>query len=145
MVGDLVIDRDAIRVERLELGATGTSVTLSGTLMQFENPRYDLALNADFDVEQLAVLAGLPEPAGGAVRAEVTARGPLEALIAEAHIRGTDLSFRNLEGIQLVADTSYDRVAQQARFARLAIAAPVGNIEAQGVVSSESCVGHESA
>ena len=84
IAGDLVIDRDAIRVNQLEVGATGTRVALSGTLMEFENPRYDLALNADLDVEPLAMFAGVPDAAGGSVRAEVTARGPLETLTAEA-------------------------------------------------------------
>ena len=103
IAGDLVIDRDAIRVNQLELGATGTRVALSGTLVEFENPRYDLALNADLDVEPLAAFAGLPEAAGGFVRADVTARGPLEALAAEARVNGTALSFRRLEQMQLVA------------------------------------------
>ena len=139
--GDLVIDRDAIRVEKMELGATGTSITLSGSMAPFEDPRYDVALNADFDVEQLAVLAGMPDPTGGAIRAEVTARGPLKMLTAEARVTGTDLSFRDLERVRLIAQTTYDRAAQQVRLARLEVAAPVGNIDAQGIIALNTDAG----
>jgi Omp85 superfamily domain len=65
VVGDVVIDRDGIRVEQLELGAAATSVTLSSSMVRFEDPRYDLTLGGDFDIEQIAVLAGLPETATG--------------------------------------------------------------------------------
>ena len=141
VAGDLVIDRDAIRVEELELGATGTRLTFSGSLTEFENPRYDMALNADFDVEQLATLAGIPDPAGGSVRVKATARGPLETLTAQAHVNGADLSFRHLERLQLVAEASYDRAAQQARLARLEVTGPVGNIEAQGLIALNADAG----
>ena len=139
--GELVIDRDAIRVEQLDLGATGTSVTLSGTMVQLDDPRYDIALAANFDVTQLAVLAGIPDPAGGSVRAEVTARGPLGTLTAEARVSGTDLSFRDLEGVQLVAQMSYVRVAQQARLARLEVTGAVGSIDAQGIIALNTDAG----
>ena len=97
------------------------------------------------DVEQLAVLAGVPDPARGVVRAEVTARGPLETLTAEARVSGTDLSFRDLEGVQLVAETSYDRAAQQARLARLEVAGARRQRRRSGRHRAEYGCGHESA
>ena len=57
---------------------------------------------------------------------------------------GTDLSFRNLEGVQLVARTSYDRAAQQARLARLEVTGARRQRRGSGRHRAECRCGHES-
>ncbi|HEX5107881.1 MAG TPA: translocation/assembly module TamB domain-containing protein [Vicinamibacterales bacterium] len=141
IASDLVIRRDSLSVERLELAATGLTAAVSGTLTTFADPRYDIVLDARFDVERLGVLAGLGDPVGGAVQANLTARGRLEELAADAHVIGTDLKFRSLDGVQLTADASYERASQRARVTQLEMTGPQGHLAGQGDIALEPAAG----
>lgn len=136
--GDLALDAGAIAVRRLELAVAGSTFELTGSVADFDAPRSDLALAANLDVTKLAAFAGVAEPIGGTLRANLTARGPLEALAVEADVKGDALSFRDLPVLQLDAQAVYDASARQVRLDRLAAVSSAGTVRAQGLVATDA-------
>jgi outer membrane protein assembly complex protein YaeT len=141
VAGRIGLTPDGAQVEQLDLTAAGSTLSLAGNLIQFADPRYDLSLKARLDVTRLAAFAGLSEPVGGVVHADVNVRGPLTALAVRTQVRGEELSFRTLKQITLDADAAYDASARQARVMTMTVSAPLGRLRADGVVALDAAAG----
>jgi outer membrane protein assembly factor BamA/autotransporter translocation and assembly factor TamB len=142
IAGRVGLTPDGAQVERLDLTAAGSTLSLAGNLIQFADPRYDLSLQARLDVTRLAAFAGLPEPVGGIVTADVKARGPLTALAVRTQLHGEELSFRTLKQITLDADAAYDAAARQARVMTMNVSAPLGKLHAGGLLALDAGAGN---
>jgi outer membrane protein assembly factor BamA/autotransporter translocation and assembly factor TamB len=141
LLADLSFDPDKLTVERLELGAAGSTVSLAATAIKFKDPQYDFSLSARLDLARLAAIAGVNEPVGGIVQADVNLRGPLTAITVRTQLHGDDLTARTLTHIQLAAEANYDAGARQAQLVTLNVTAPAGNVRASGIVSLDPRAG----
>lgn len=139
--GAIAFDRETLRIQQLDIGAAGSTISLGGNLLKFNDPRYDVSLTGRLDVSRLAAFAGVNEPIGGFVRAEVNARGPVTEMAVRAKLRSDDLSFRTLNQLHLDAESVYDATSRQARIERLDIQAPQGRIHGDGVIALDDKAG----
>lgn len=139
--GALVLDRDALKVEQLDLTAAGSTMSLAGNVDGFADPRYDVALKARLDVTKLATFAGVADPVGGVIDADVKATGPLAKLAVRAAVKGEHLRYRTLQDMQLAADAVYDATAGQARVERLQLTGPLGSLRGDAMVALEPRAG----
>ena len=139
--GALTFDRDTLRIQQFDLGAAGSTISLGGNLLKFNDPRYDVSLTGRLDVSRLAAFVGVNEPIGGFVRAEVNARGPITEMAVRTKLRSDDLSFRTLDRLRLDVESVYDATSRQARIERLDLQAPQGRIHGDGLVALDDKAG----
>jgi outer membrane protein assembly factor BamA/autotransporter translocation and assembly factor TamB len=139
--GAIAFDRDTLRVDQFDIGAAGSTISLGGNLVKFNDPRYDVSLTGRLDVSRLAAFAGVNEPIGGFVRAEVNARGPFTEMAVRTKLRSDDLSFRTLDRLRLDTESVYDVPSRQARIERLDLQTPQGRIHGDGVVALDDKAG----
>ncbi len=100
-----------------------------------------MSLTGRLDVSRLAAFAGVNEPIGGFVRAEVNVRGPITEMAVRTKLRSDDLSFRTLDQLRLDAESVYDAASRQARIERLDIQAPQGRIHGDGLIALDDKAG----
>jgi len=131
----LSFDPKVLTIERVDLAAAGSTVSLAATAIKFNDPQYDFSLSATLDLARLAALANVQEQVNGIVKADVNMRGPLTAITVRTKLQGDDLSVRTLKQLHLGAELNYDAGVRQAQLIRLDLNAPLGSVRADGVVS----------
>jgi outer membrane protein assembly complex protein YaeT len=132
---ELDLGDDDARIERVDLVAEGARLTLDGSVTQFANPQADLALRGTVDGARASRIAALPDPVGGALEIDATAKGPLATPVINGEITGTGISFRTLSDIALAATASFDTAARHASVSNLDLRAPYGQVTGHGAVS----------
>jgi outer membrane protein assembly factor BamA/autotransporter translocation and assembly factor TamB len=141
VVGALSFDPQTLTVERLELGAAGSTISLAATAIKFVDPQYDFSLSATLDLARLAALANLHDKIDGIVKADINLRGPLTAITVRTKLHGDDLSVRTLTHLALAAEANYDAGARQAQLIHLDLHAPLGSVQADGVIALDPRAG----
>jgi outer membrane protein assembly complex protein YaeT len=147
VVVDLTYDGISVNVQQLELGAVGSTLSLSGNAVDLKDPRYDVSMQARLQVTRLATFAGLEDPqartelVGGVLSAELNARGPLNAIAARVTVLGEDLRYKSLAGMTLVAEGAYDAGASQAQLAAFNLQSPFGQVRGDGLVALDRNAG----
>ena len=136
--GELDFGKDDVHVEKLDVDAAGSLVSLVGSVRQFDAPVADLTVRARVDVANVAPLAGLKDPVGGALDIDATVKGPLQGPALAARLSGSELRFRNVDRMQVTATAAYDMTAQRADISGLQLRAPWGELEAKGAVAVAS-------
>ncbi|HUE86143.1 MAG TPA: translocation/assembly module TamB domain-containing protein [Vicinamibacterales bacterium] len=133
--GELDLGEDDARIESVDLVAEGARLTLTGTVEQFADPLADLALRGTVDAARASAIAALPDPVGGAIEIDATAKGPLATPMVNGRITGSNVSFRNLSDITLATTASFDTDTRHATFSDLELRAPFGEVMGHGEVS----------
>ncbi|WP_248341859.1 translocation/assembly module TamB domain-containing protein [Anaeromyxobacter paludicola] len=117
------VDLTRPAVDRLELASGGARIALEGGLAAAPPATPEKALDArlavsGFDLSTLP--ARLLPPGldlGGRLSASATARGPLDAPLAVAHVSLEDGRFRKVGGVRASADLRYEGAARRAELA----------------------------
>jgi uncharacterized protein involved in outer membrane biogenesis len=140
-----LLEESAIDVRELSLTSGESQISLSGRLDDFSDPRFDTRLNATFDLDSIARLAGLEERVSGTLHAQIGAKGPLGSLKVQAHLEGDALQVRRFDRIALKADASYDAASQRVELSALQVDSPSGNISGEGQLALNAQAGQSSA
>ena len=135
--GRFDLGQDDIAIEQLDASGEGAVIALTGAIDDFERPRAKLTLRATADVASAVRLAGLDQPATGALQLEAAIAGDLGAPAIDATVTGTALAVRGLEGMTVHAVVGYDAGARHALVRRVEAKAPFGELTAEGELAVE--------
>lgn len=138
LAGELDLGDDDLNVTRLDLDAEGSRLTLTGSLSEFDAPRADFTLHALVDASRATRVWGLADPVAGVLEIDATAKGPLATPALEARLKGSEISFRNIEHVQLAAAAVYDLTEKRATIETLHLRAPWGSVSGEGVVAVDT-------
>ena len=133
--GEVDLGEDDARIERVDLEAEGSTVTLTGTVAQFADPHADVVVKGTVDAARASALAGMTDRVGGTVVLDANVKGPVAAPAINGRIEGTDVSFRTLSDVDFTTTATYDMTAKRAAFSDLNLRAPFGQLSGQGAVS----------
>ena len=75
--GRFDVGQNDVAIEQLDLSGEGANIALTGAIDDFDRPRAKLTLRATADVASAVRLAGLDQPASGAVELEAAIAGDL--------------------------------------------------------------------
>ena len=135
--GRFDLGQDDIAIEQLDASGEGAVIALTGAIDDFDRPRAKLTLRATADVASAVRLAGLDQPATGALQLEAAIAGDLGAPTIDATVTGTALAVRGLEGMTVHAVVGYDAGARHALVRRVEAKAPFGEFTAEGELAVE--------
>ncbi len=133
--GRLDLGPDDVRVERAALTASGSEVTITGSITDFANPRLDLQSRARIDLPSLGSIAARPERVAGQMELESHVVGSAGTLVAKGRIAGRDLAFQEFEHLDVDVRAAFDQQAVQARVDELRVQAPWGRVTGDGAAS----------
>ena len=90
--------KNALRIERLQLAAADSTISVSGILDDFSGPTADLEITPDLDIGRIAGLARLSESVRGGISGTILLQGKLDNLKIKAQLKGSDIHAFNYEG-----------------------------------------------
>jgi outer membrane protein assembly complex protein YaeT len=129
---------DDARIERVSAAASGMSVITRGAVTSFADPRLDLELEGQLDVERVAALVAVPERLAGHVALRGRVRGLASAPEVEAHVESEDLQVRTLDPARVTADARVTSGATRVELDAFDIAAPFGRLAGNGTLSLDT-------
>ncbi len=132
---DSVVGADAADLHSLELAIAQSRLSISGSILDFSQPKVDLNASADLQLRPLAEFAGLERPIAGQLNLNAHATGPLAALQAEVTGKGDKLRLQDFRDVSLLFRAAYNSKRQRVRLSTAEISAPFGDIRAQGDLS----------
>ena len=135
VAGEFDLGDNDVTIANAEVEIAGSRLALTGSVVGFEAPQANLALRSTIDAARASSLAGLKDAVGGAVRLDATVKGPIATPAIAGRISGSSLSFRNLHGVEVSADASYDIGETRAAFSSLDVRAPWGRVTGDGVLA----------
>ena len=138
---ELVLERNALALRRLQLQTPDATLALSGRMNDLKNPVFDLSAETTLQLASLAQFAGLQQPLTGNLRAHLQARGPLGRLRADVQLEGKDLVFRNFDRTELNATLQYDAGRRRMDIVALRLDSPQGRLQARASLALESSAG----
>ena len=124
-----------MRFESVDLIAEGAQVELTGTISRFADPQADLRMQGSLDAARAAALAGVEEPVTGAVEFDARLKGRLTEPAIDGRLTASNVSVRNLSGLNLSATAAYDLAARRANLSELHIRAPFGDVSGHGLLA----------
>jgi outer membrane protein assembly complex protein YaeT len=133
--GALEFGEDDVRLEQLEALAEGARVTLSGAIRQFADPIGDLDIRGSADAARVATMVDIDDPFEGSVEIDASVTGRLSAPVIEGRVKGANVAFRNLSGLQIEATAAYDVGRKEVTIYELQARAPFGEVDGHGLVS----------
>ena len=131
----LDLGRDDVRIDRLQLEAAGSRITVAGRVQNFDAPFLGLELQATVEAARTAALLAVRERIEGIVTVTGTARGPLASPAIVATVAGSDLQVRSLGGARVNAQVAYDAAARRVQLSSGRLQAPWGRLSAKGALA----------
>ena len=135
LIAELDLGESDVRITNAEIDVDKSQVALTGAITEFDAPQTNLAVRGHIDAGRASALAGLTEPVGGTVKIEASVTGPITEPAVAGNVNGSQLSFRNLQGVDASAEASYDMRAKRATFSSLDVRAPWGNVTGEGTIA----------
>ena len=135
LAGEFDLGDNDVTIANAEVEVGGSRLALTGSVVDFEAPQANLAVRGTVDAARASTLAGLKEPIGGAVTVDATVRGPIATPVLAGRISASALSFRNLHGVEVSTNASYDIREKRAGFSSLDVRAPWGRVAGEGVLA----------
>ena len=99
--------KSGFSVESLQLVSGGSRVDVSGALSG-SPARIDARANLDLDARHISRAAGSTVPAEGHVRVELSAAGPVDAVLVKAQVSGDRIVVRGTSASDVGADAVFD-------------------------------------
>jgi outer membrane protein assembly complex protein YaeT len=137
----VVLEENALDVRNVSVRLGDSTITLSGELQNFDDPRYDFKANTQLALGSLTQFAGVDQKVSGTVNAALTAQGPLAQLRATARVDGEDLTVERFDRLDLKAEAVYDAQSQRVNLESLNIFSPAGAIQGKGSVALNAAAG----
>ncbi|HEY0284565.1 MAG TPA: translocation/assembly module TamB domain-containing protein, partial [Vicinamibacterales bacterium] len=135
LIGEFDLGDNDVTIANAEVEVEGSRLALTGSVVDFEAPQADLTVTGRVDAARASILAGLKEPVGGAVTVDATVKGPIATPALGGRISVSALSFRNLHGVEVSTNASYDIGEKRAAFSSLDMRAPWGHVSGDGVLA----------
>src|SRR5581483_11924982 len=129
---DSVVGADAADLHSLELAIAQSRLSVSGSILDFSQPKVDLNASADLQLRPLAEFAGLERPVAGQLNLNAHGTGPVAALQAEFTLKGDRLRLQDFRDVSLLVQATYNSKRQRVRLSTAEVSAPIGDIRAQG-------------
>jgi outer membrane protein assembly complex protein YaeT len=129
---------DDARLERVTAIGGGVSVTAGGAVTGFADPRLDVALDGQLDLERVAALLAVPERLAGQVTLRGRVRGPLGAPDVEAHVESEAFQARTLDPARVTADVRLAAGATRLDIDAFDVTAPFGRVAGRADVSLDA-------
>lgn len=142
---DLVLEKDAVRVQRLRGEFANSSFTVGGSVNGFANPGFDLQVQATLAVASLVEFAGMPQTMRGNVNVALTATGPLARLRATARVSGQDLVVDRFDHVNADAQATYDAASSRVVLERLNVTSPWAKVHGAGELAINARAGASTA
>lgn len=142
---NVVLDKKSATVSRLSVGLGESMLNLSGRVDDFDNPRIDLRADSTLALQPLINFADVKQTASGTLQLGLTAKGTIDALKADAHIEGDDLTIDKLRNVDLKSDLTYDAAASRVRFHSLNVNSPSGTVRGTADIALNQQAGTSTA
>jgi outer membrane protein assembly complex protein YaeT len=141
LAANLVLEKKALDVKNASLDIGGSTVTLSGRMDNFDDPRYDFKAASTLSLDSLARFAGASQKVSGTVNLVLAANGPLSQFKATARVDGQNLTVEQFSNLDLKAEAAYDRAANRARLDSFNVVSPAGTIQGKADLALTSPAG----
>ena len=135
LTGEFDLGDNDVTIANAEVEVEDSRLALTGSVVDFEAPQANLAVRGRVDAARASTLAGLREPVGGAVTVDATVKGPVATPALAGRMSVSALSFRNLHGVEVSTNASYDIREQRAAFSSLDVRAPWGRVAGDGALA----------
>src|SRR5438552_10921118 len=141
LTAEILLQKNAADIRKLELRLQDSTVTLAGKLDNFKDPRYDFKAETDLALGSLAQFAGVQQRIGGTVHASLTATGPLSQSVVTARLDGQNISLDRFDKLNLKADTAYEAAAQRVQLRSFNVFSTAGTIQGKASIALNTKVG----
>ena len=135
MMAEFDLGNDDVKIVSAEIDVEDSRAALTGSILDFDAPQANLAVRGRIDAARASTLAGLKDTLGGIVTIDASVKGPVTTPALAGTIAGTALRFRNIHGVEVSTNASYDIREKRAAFSSLEVRAPWGRLAGDGVIA----------